>query len=63
MESKLQDYEIGDFIKINDKHLAIITNMDKFSLFATCINFPHKENQLFVITDKYLPNIKKVTHA
>jgi hypothetical protein len=63
MELKLQDYEIGDFIKINDKHLAIITNMDKFSLFATCINFPHKENQLFVITDKYLSNIKRVTHV
>jgi hypothetical protein len=63
MELKLQDYEIGDFIKINDKYLAIITNTDKFSLYATCINFPHKESQLFIITDKFLPYIKKVTHA
>lgn len=59
----LKDYEIGDFIKINDKHLTVITNMDKYSLYATCINYPHKESQLFVITENYLSNIKKVTHA
>ena len=62
MELKLQDYEIGDFIEIKDKYYAVVTEIDKYSLFAIALNYPHKEGQTFIITKAYLSQIKKVIH-
>ena len=59
---KIQDYSVGDFIKIRDNYLAIITEVDNFSIKAIAFNYPHKENQVFMITDKFINNITKVTH-
>jgi hypothetical protein len=63
MELKLQDYSIGDFIKIRNNYLAIVTEIDNHSLKAIAFNYPHNQNQIFIITDKYINNITKVTHA
>jgi hypothetical protein len=63
MELKLQDYSIGDFIKIRNNYLAIVTEVDNHSLKAIAFNYPHNQNQIFIITDKYINNITKVTHA
>lgn len=59
---RTQDYSIGDLIKINDKYLAVITKVDKWSIESISFNYPHKENQIFVITEKFLSTIKKVIH-
>jgi len=59
---KIQDYNIGDFIKIRNNYLAIITEIDNYSIKAIAFNYPHKENQIFMITDKFIHNITKVTH-
>jgi hypothetical protein len=63
MELKLQDYSIGDYIKIRNNYLAIVTEVDNHSLKAIAFNYPHNQNQIFIITDKYINNITKVTHA
>ena len=65
MELKLQDYSIGDFIKISaiNNYLAIVIEVDNHSLKAIAFNYPHNQNQIFIITDKYINNITKVTHA
>ena len=60
---KIQDYEIGDLININDKYLAVITKIDKWSIESIALNHPYRENQVFITTEQYLSNIKKVTHA
>ena len=62
MESKLQDYNVGDLIIINNKYLGVVMKVDKWSLESMAINYPHKENQIFVTTQKYLQSIKKATH-
>ena len=62
MELKLENYNVGDLIVIHDKYLGIVMKVDKWSLESMAINYPHKENQLFVTTEKYLHSIKKATH-
>lgn len=62
MELKLQDYNVGDLIVIHDKYLGIVMKVDTWSLESIAINYPHKENQIFVTTEKYLQSIKKATH-
>lgn len=59
---KIQDYNIGDLIKIKNIYFAVVTDVDNHSLQAVAINYPNKENQIFVITERYVDNITKVTH-
>lgn len=62
MELKLQDYNIGDLIIINNKYLGVVMKVGKWSLESIAINYPHKERQIFITTEKYLQSIKKVAH-
>ena len=62
MELKLQDYNVGDLIMISDKYLAVVTKINKWSIESISVNYPHKQNQVFITTQQFLSNIKKVTH-
>lgn len=59
---KIQDYNAGDLIIINNKYFGVVTKVNKWSLESIAINYPYKENQIFITTEKYVQSIKKVTH-
>ncbi len=62
MELKLQDYNVGDLIMINNKYLGVVTKIGKWSIESIAIDYPHKQNQIFITTQKFLSSIKKATH-
>ena len=62
MELKVKDYSVGDLIIINNKYIGVVMKVDKWSLESIAINYPHKERQIFITTEKYIQSIKKATH-